>query len=103
MQLHVATPGGTDRHYVCYLAESGHVLDNEPRGKVPVVTDMDRVSNKRAIKVFKQLFPRAKRIFLGAINQFVIVDPPPTMNDLFIENYMQGVITYDELKSCLVW
>ena len=69
VQLVIQTESGSDQHYVAYLAASGHVIDNEPRARVPIVEDSDRCSNKAAIKVFQQLFPRATGIRMGAVSE----------------------------------
>ena len=36
VQLDITTADGTDKHYVTYLAATGHVIDNYPRAPVPV-------------------------------------------------------------------
>ena len=69
VSLEIRTATGSDRHYIAYLAATGHVLDNEAGGKVPVVDEFDHSKNKRGMKVFKQLFPRATSIFLKAVSK----------------------------------
>ena len=70
VQLQLQTNAGdTDQHYVAYLAETGHVVDNYPRAPVLIVDDSDRQSNKRAVKVFKPLFPGAERITMKAVSE----------------------------------
>ena len=91
-QLQISTAAGTDRHYVAYLAAGGYVIDNEARSKVPVVDDSERISNKHAIKVFKQLFPRASGITLRAVSSVSLpsiwsMSTPPTLEDMFLELY----------------
>ena len=54
---------------MAYLVASGHIIDNEPRARVPIIEDSDRCSNKAAIKVFQQLFPRATGIRVGAVSE----------------------------------
>jgi hypothetical protein len=62
-----------DNHSVCYDANTGELLDNEPRGKVPIVEESDKTSNKQAIKVFRQLFPNSKKIELIAVSEAIRV------------------------------
>ena len=126
-QLQISTAAGTDNHYVAYLAAAGYVIDNEAGAKVPLVDGSDRTSNKQAIKVFKQLFPRASSIFLRAVSSvslparahtdrksrftcgLLFAKPidiwssttKPTHEDLFIELYDQQLINYDELVDCI--
>jgi hypothetical protein len=126
-QLQISTAAGTDNHYVAYLAAAGYVIDNETGAKVPLVDGSDRTSNTQAIKVFKQLFPRASSIFLRAISSVslpsrahtdrksrftcgLLFSKPidiwssttkPTHEDLFIELYDQQLINYDELLDCI--
>lgn len=70
VQLQLQTNAGdTDQHYVAYLAETGHVVDNYPRAPVLIVDDSDRQSNRRAVKVFKTLFPGAERITMKAVSE----------------------------------
>ena len=71
LKLEIQSEGAVcvDYHYVTYLAASGHMIDNHPRGRVPIVQDYDRGSNKRAIKVFKHLFPGACRITMQAVSE----------------------------------
>ena len=71
VMLEIRTGAGSDvdRHYIAYLAATGHVLDNEPGGKVPIVKALDRCSNKWAIKVFKHLFPRATSVFMKSVSE----------------------------------
>ena len=69
VQLAIETESGSDQHYVAYLAASGHIIDNESRARVPIIEDSDRCSNKAAIKVFRQLFPRATGIRMGAVSE----------------------------------
>ena len=99
-QLQISTAAGTDRHYVAYLAAGGYVIDNEARSKVPVVDDSERDSNKHAVKVFKQLFPRASLsgITLRAVSSVSLpsiwsMSTPPTLEDMFLElyNHERGV------------
>ena len=130
VQLVIQTESGSDQHYVAYLAASGHVIDNEPRARVPIVEDSDRCSNKAAIKVFQQLFPRATGIRMGAVSELRTVSEQhqqatptsstnkristdscasgvsywsskPTLEDLFFELYDQKVINYGELIDCI--
>jgi hypothetical protein len=66
--LELVTPGHTvDYHAIAYDAGAGRVLDNEPGGRVPVVDDDDRISNQKALLVFKQLFPRALKIMMTRV------------------------------------
>jgi hypothetical protein len=66
--LELLTPSHTtDYHAIAYDAVTGRVLDNEPGGRVPVVDDVDRVSNQKALLVFKQLFPRALKIMMTRV------------------------------------
>jgi hypothetical protein len=100
-QLQISTAAGTDNHYVAYLAAEGYVIDNEASSKVPVVDDSERVSNKQAIKVFKQHFPRASSITLRAVSSVFLpsiwsMPTPPTLEDMFLELYCDKVITKEE-------
>jgi len=119
VQLQLFTDVGIDYHYVAYLAATGHVIDNHPRAKVPVVDDIDRSTNKLAIKVFAQLFPGAQRVHMKAVSElskvgqrshFIerivpsIVPPttrstPATFDDLFVELYHDKYISLDELNE----
>ena len=88
----ISTAAGTDKHYVAYLATAGYVIDNEAGAKVPVVDGSYRTSNKQAIKVFKQLFPRASSITLRAISSVSVpliwsMPSKPTVEDMFLELY----------------
>jgi hypothetical protein len=131
VQLAIETESGSDQHYVAYLAASGHIIDNEPRALVPIIKDSDRRSNKAAIKVFQQLFPRATGIRMGAVSELrtvseradrkprfacgLLFEPylvgyspywssttKPTHKDLFYELYDQKVINHDELVDCAI-
>ena len=63
-RLELEVPDGSvDYHYVAYDASTGRVLDNERRGKVPVV----RNCNRAACGVFAALFPNAVRITLNSV------------------------------------
>ena len=42
VQLDITTADQTDKHYVTYLAATGHVIDNYPRAPVPVIAETDR-------------------------------------------------------------
>lgn len=113
IRLELSTHAGRDYHYVTYLSASGHVIDNEPRALVPVVQDEDRKSNKHAIRVFQQLFPRALRIQMLAVNELRVrpcstcIEPvstrptKPSLDDLFVELYTEGVISHDALIECI--
>ena len=68
VRLEIVCDGGTDWHYVAYNAVTGRLIDNEPGAKVPLVNNDDRVSTKRAIKVFRQYFPNAKKIYVDAVH-----------------------------------
>ena len=120
MQLVIETDDSSspDFHYVAYLAAEGMVVDNYPRAKVPVVDDTDRSSGKAATKVFYQLFPGASKITLGAVSEArlsksstKVVEPldlttrstPPTLDDLFVELYMDELISYHELLLSTVY
>ena len=106
-----------DFHYVAYLAAEGMVVDNYPRAKVPIVDDNDRASGKAATKVFYQLFPGASKITLGAVGEArptksstkLVLEPPttrakpPTLDDLFVELYMDELISYNELLRSTVY
>ena len=59
--------GSVDFHYVASDAATGRVLDNERGGKVPVVEDADRHSNRAAAQVFAALFPNAIRLTLNSV------------------------------------
>ena len=131
VQLAIETESGSDQHYVAYLAASGHIIDNESRARVPIIEDSDRRSNKAAIKVFQQLFPRATGIRMGAVSELrtvseradrkprfacgLLFEPylvgyspywssttKPTHKDLFYELYDQKVINHDELVDCAI-
>ncbi len=67
VRMEILTAEGADYHTITYHASSGRIFDNEPRGKVPVVTSEDRVSNRKALEVFKHLFPRAQKIILRGV------------------------------------
>ena len=69
VQLDITTAHGTDKHYVTYLAATGHVIDNYPRVSVPLIEETERQCNKKAIQVFKQLFPGARRVFMKAVSE----------------------------------
>ena len=53
VQLDITTADQTDKHYVTYLAATGHVIDNYPRAPVPVIEEAERQCNKKAIQVTK--------------------------------------------------
>ena len=72
--LRIETSARLDQHFVTYLAETGHVIDNEPRSKVPII-ESDRNTNPRALRVFSQLFPRAESIFVKSV--FELKRQPP--------------------------
>ena len=123
VQLDITTADQTDKHYVTYLAATGHVIDNYPRAPVPVIEEAERQCNKKAIQVFKQLFPGAQRVFMKAVSELrrsrpnldmaadrksrftcgLLFEPattrstPPTFDDLFVELYMDKLITQEEL------
>ena len=69
VQLDITTADGTDKHYVTYLAATGHVIDNYPRVPVPLIEEIERQCNKKAIQVFKQLFPGARRVSMKAVSE----------------------------------
>ena len=116
VQLDITTADGSDNHYVTYLAATRHVIDNYPRGPVPVIVEAERKSNKRAIQVFEQLFPSAQRIFMKAVSELrkrvrvrtFPLEPvttrskPPTLDDLFVELYMDDLISHQELLDSTV-
>ena len=113
--LRIETSAGLDQHFVTYLAETGHVIDNELRSKVPIIEESDRSTNPCALKVFSQLFPRAESIFIKSVFElkrqlpaspqfrklaanhptdlpFSPCEPPapgcpPTLDQLFLEFY----------------
>jgi len=105
-----------DHHFVAYLAEPGFVVDNHRRQPVPTIDDKDRTSNQEAIKVFSSLFPGAERIQLTSVHELCprarlpskILVPtttrsrPPTLDDLFVELYMDELISYHELLRSTV-
>ena len=105
VQLDITTADGSYNHYVTYLAATGHVVDNYPRGPVPVIVEAERKSNKRAIQVFGQLFPSAQRIFMRAVSELRhpsiwSMATPPTLEDMFLELYHDKVITKEEYLEC---
>ena len=75
VELKIVCTCGTDYHCVAYLASSGHLIDNEPRAKVPVIDDSDRANNKSAIRVFFRLFPNATEIWVEAVSRVSITVP----------------------------
>ena len=123
VRLEIETDEGSDHHFVTYLAEDGVIVNNYPRSKVPRVEESDR-ARKAAPRLFYALFPGASRITLGAIVRVhsysgqrhptsaklaksVIEHPttratPPTLDDLFLELYMDELISYHELLRSTV-
>jgi hypothetical protein len=121
VQLQLFTDVGIDYHYVAYLAATGHVIDNLPRAKVPAVDDIDRSTNKLAIKVFAQFFPGVQQLQIhmkavselskvGQRSRFIepIVPPivlpttrstPATFDDLFVELYHDKYFSLTELNE----
>ena len=89
VQLQISTLAGTDYHYVAYLSQTGYVVDNERGAKVPMVVDTDRRSNKQALRVFRQLFPRATGIFMKSASRVSPIiwntQAPPSLYDMFLE------------------
>ena len=68
VRLRIECATGTDYHYVAYNAQTGRIFDNERYAKVPRVEAIDKRNNKRATKVFFQLFPKAKEIRVDAVS-----------------------------------
>ena len=87
--MQISTLAGTDYHYVAYLGQTGYVVDNERGAKVPMVVDTDRRSNKQALRVFRQLFPRATGIFMKSASRVSPIiwntQAPPSLYDMFLE------------------
>ena len=63
VQLDITIVDDTDKHYITYLAATGHVIDNYLRVPVPVIEGAKRQRNKKATQLFKKLFPGAWRVF----------------------------------------
>ena len=61
--------GELDKHYVTFDAESGEVVDNEPRSKILVVDGKDKKNNELDLMLFKRMFPRAKEIMVLTSNR----------------------------------
>ena len=111
VRLKISTDEGTDHHFVAYLAEPGFLIDNYPGRPVPTIDDDDRSSNHEAMRVFHLLFPGANTIQMTSVYQLerakATVVPPttrssfPTHDDLFIDLYDEGVISYAELVDCI--
>jgi hypothetical protein len=68
VRLRIECATGTDYHYVAYNAQTGRIFDNERYAKVPRVEATDKRNNKSATKVFFQLFPKAKEIWVDAVS-----------------------------------
>jgi len=77
VRLAISTEGGTDYHFVAYLAKHGFVIDNFPGKRVPARDDADRTNNQEAVKVFFKLFPGATQIQMTSVHQLVLMPEPP--------------------------
>ena len=70
VRLAIKTDLAIDHHFVTYLASTGFLIDNYPGQSVPMIEDIDRASNKQAMRAFKKSFPGASQIQMTSVYEF---------------------------------